>query len=562
MVRRILNIFNKEIGGVHEAAYLLGSFAIISQILALIRDRLLAHYFGAGQTLDIYYGAFRIPDFLFASIASLVSISVLIPFLVERLDRDKEESKIFLNNIFTAFSIVMGLGCLIAFFLIPHLLKFILPGLAVGPQQTELITLSRLLLLSPIFLGISNFLGSITQTFRRFFIYALSPIVYNASIIFGIIFLYPHFGIKGVVFGVIIGAFLHFSIQVPFVKSQKMIPRLVSNLDWQKVKQVIFLSLPRTLALSADSLSLLVVTAFASLMIGGSISIFNFALNLQSVPLAIIGVSYTLAAFPTLARLYSRGEKSQFVEQVITAARHIIFLSIPITVLFIVLRAQIVRSILGSGNFSWANTRLTAAALSMFTISLFAQGLTLLFVRGYYAAGNTKKPLIINAITTVGDILFPFLLWKAFLHYPMFQYFIESLFKVSDVPGTVVLMLPLGYSLGVLLNVLIFFICFERDFQNVSRSLLRTFRESFSAGILMGFVSYLCLNIFDKVFDLTTLPGIFFQGLCSGLIGIFFGVLILKLLKNREIEEVWQTLHTKIWKTNEVVIAEQEKLEV
>src|SRR5581483_3404993 len=540
MVRKFLNIFNKEIGGVHEAAYLLGFFAILSQLLALIRDRLLAYYFGAGQTLDVYYAAFRIPDFIFASIASLVSISVLIPFLVERLDRDKEESKIFLNTIFTAFSLVMIVVCVAAFFLIPYLLKIILPALANGPQRDELITLSRLLLLSPIFLGISNFLGSITQTFRRFFLYATSPIIYNAAIIFGIIFLRPHFGLRGIVFGVIIGAFLHFFIQIPFVRGQGMLPHFIGRLDWKKVKQVIFLSLPRTIALSADSFSLLCVTAFAGLMLSGSIAIFNFALNLQSVPLAIIGTSYTFAAFPTLAKLYSRGEKSQFVEQVVTAARHIIFLSIPITALFIVLRAQIVRSILGAGHFSWDDTRLVAAALSMFTISLFAQGLTLLFVRGYYAAGNTKKPLIINLLTTLGDIFFPFLLWQAFVHFPMFQYFIESLFKVSDVAGTEVLMLPLGYSIGVLLNVLIFFIAFERDFKNVAAHLWRTFRQSFSAAILMGFVAYISLNVFDKVFDLSTTIVIFLQGLCSGVIGILFGLLILKLINNQEIGEIWQ----------------------
>ncbi len=562
MVRKLLNIFNKEIGGVHEAAYLLGFFAILSQILALVRDRLLAYYFGASQTLDIYYAAFRIPDFIFASIASLVSISVLIPFLVERLDRDKEDSKEFLDTIFTAFFGVMVIVCLVAFFLIPYLLKWILPALANGPDRDELIDLSRILLLSPIFLGISNFFGSITQSYRRFFLYATSPIIYNAAIIFGILVLRPHYGLRGIVFGVVIGAILHFSIQIPFVRSQKMFPRIISRLDWKKVKQVIFLSLPRTLALSADSISLLCVTAFAGLMATGSIAIFNFALNLQSVPLAIVGTSYTLAAFPTLAKLYSRGEKNAFVEQVVTAARHIIFLSIPVTSLFIVLRAQIVRTILGVGHFSWDNTRLVAAALSMFTISLFAQGLTLLFVRGYYAAGNTKKPLIINIATTIGDILFPYLLWQAFTHFLVFRYFIESLFKVSDVAGTEVLMLPLGYSLAVLLNVLVFFICFERDFKNVAEKLWRTFHQSFSAAILMGFVAYIFLNIFDKFFDINTTPGIFLQGFCSGILGILFGLLILKLMNNEEIKEIWQTLHKRIFRPKGVVVSEQTKIEV
>src|SRR3989338_7205582 len=99
MVRRIFNFIYKEIGGLHEAAYLLSFFALLSQVLALARDRLFAHTFGVGETLDIYYAAFKIPDIIFVSVASLVSLSVLVPMLSETLERDAGAARRLVSEI-------------------------------------------------------------------------------------------------------------------------------------------------------------------------------------------------------------------------------------------------------------------------------------------------------------------------------------------------------------------------------------------------------------------------------------------------------------------------------
>ena len=107
MVRKLFEFFHKEIRGLHEAAYLLAFFTLLSQVLALVRDRMFAHYFGAGPTLDIYYAAFRIPDLIFASVASIVSVSVLVPFLIDRLDKDKAAGKQFIDTVFSFFFFVL-----------------------------------------------------------------------------------------------------------------------------------------------------------------------------------------------------------------------------------------------------------------------------------------------------------------------------------------------------------------------------------------------------------------------------------------------------------------------
>ena len=465
MVQRLIKIFHREWSGLHEAAYLLGVFALFSQILALVRDRLLASSFGAGTSLDVYYAAFRIPDFIYFSVASLVSVSVLIPFFIKKIEENKEHSQEeayrFINNIFSVFFVAIVLVSLLVFFLMPLLSDLLVPGFDIEAKNS-LVLLSRILLLSPILLGLSNLLGSITQSYKQFLVYALSPVFYNVGIIVGIVFLYPVFGLAGLAWGVALGALMHLSIQVPAVIKRGFILKFSFNFNFQSIKEVVFLSLPRTIALSINQLSFIFLVGLASLMGEGSISIFNFSFNLQSVPLSIIGVSYSVAAFPTLARLFSNGEKMQFAKNVAIAAKHIIFWSLPILVLFIILRAQIVRTILGVGKFDWSDTRLTAAALALFAVSVVAQSLILLFVRGYYAAGNTRTPLLINIFSTGVIIGSAFGLIQVFKNSDFFKYFVENLLRVEDLSGTSILMLPLAFSIGSIVNALLLWVLLKK----------------------------------------------------------------------------------------------------
>jgi putative peptidoglycan lipid II flippase len=271
------------------------------------------------------------------------------------------------------------------------------------------------------------------------------------------------------------------------------------------------------------------------------------------VPFSIIGVSYSLAAFPTLTKLFSSGNKNEFVEQMINSSRHIIFWSVPISVLFVVLRAQIVRTALGAGRFNWDDTRLTAAALALFTISLVAQNLVALFVRSYYSQGKTKTPLFMNMVSAGIIVLGSFGLVQLFNQNLFFKNFIESMLKVQGLSGTAVLMLPLGYSIGVIFNLVVHWWGFSLHFPAFSKPVKRTLFQVCGASTIMGYVTYQTLPIFGKIFNVDTLLGIFSQGLFSGLTGIFVAIIILYLLNSRELKEVWSTLHRKIWKVDVVV---------
>ncbi|HMO79102.1 MAG TPA: lipid II flippase MurJ [Candidatus Paceibacterota bacterium] len=557
MVEKLVGFLNKEIKGLHEAAYLLAFFTLTSQFLGLIRDRLLASTFGASEILDVYYASFRIPDFLFVLMTSFISASVLVPVLSKNLNNQIELKKI-IDSLFSFFILIAIFVSILIFIFIPKILQLIMPNLINGQNSLDLILFSRILLLSPIILGMSQLFGSIVQSYRKFFIYAISPIFYNLGIILGVIVFYPMFGNIGLIYGVVVGLLLHLIVQIPTIIKQKLSPKITFKIEWSIIKEVVFISLPRAITLASTQLILLILVAIASTLSIGSIAIFNFSYNLQSVPMAIIGVSYSMAAFPTLSRLFSNGNKQEFLSHLIIAARHIIFWSFPVVIMFIVLRAQIVRTILGSGQFDWAATRLTAAALAVFAISVVAQSLTLLFVRGYYSAGQTKKPLFINIFSAATTIFLVFIFINLFQNNALFQDFFEILLRVDDLSGTIVLMLPLAFSVGMILNTILLWISFEKDFKGFSATLGRTFRESLFASVVAGYVSYLCLQLLANFLNLNTLLGIFSQGLFSGLIGIFVGWLVLHTIKNNETIEITKALKNRFWKTKDLIVDPEE----
>lgn len=564
MVKKIFAFLNREWGSVTEAALLLGLFTFASQILALVRDRLLAHTLGPGASLDVYYAGFRIPDLLFNSVSTLVSVTVLLPYLMEFIaskagekNGDEEKAHNMLSQIFTVFIFGISIICVILFILMPYLAHIVAPGFN-AVQLAELATVSRIMLLSPILLGLSNLFGSVSQLYKRFFVYGFAPVLYNLGIIIGVIFFLPHFGITGLAYGVVLGAILHVCIQIPVLIKEKFVPHFVTKIDWKKIKNIFSLSLPRTLALSLNSFAIFIIVSIASTLGEGAISIFNFSYNLQAVPIAIIGLSYGVAAFPVLAQAFARGDMELYNKQVISTARQLLFWALPVMSLFIVLRAQIVRVILGSGAFSWDNTRLTAASLAFFVISVIGQCFIILFVRAYYAAGKTKRPLYVNLIFTGSEIIFAFLfvyIWKTV---PTFQYFIESLLRVEDVPGTMMLMLPLGYSLGTILNGVALWVLFKKDFMPKSPSILfKPFLESLASACVMGAMTYLSLNAFSHLFNDDRAFGILGLGLTSGIIGIFSGIIVLKVLKNQDYILVSKSITRKIFKAK--VLGEEQK---
>ncbi|MBP9803045.1 MAG: murein biosynthesis integral membrane protein MurJ [Candidatus Pacebacteria bacterium] len=560
-MERILRLFGKEYGNLNQAAILLGSFTFLSQILGLFRDRAIAHFIGPSLDLDIYYAAFRIPDFIFLSFASLFSITVLIPFILDKMKGSQSVTKDaidFINNVFSFFILLLFVVSVFAFFLMPYLVKFITPGFN-SLAQTKIVLMSQIMLLSPVFLGLSNLFGSITQLFKKFFIYSLSPIFYNLGIILGIVFLYPVFGIFGLAIGVVGGAILHFLIQFLSSQTSGFKTSFIYNISFKEIKNVVAISLPRTLGLSINNIVLIIIVSIASFLPFGSISVYNLSLNIQNVPLSIIGLSYAVAAFPNMSRFFKNGDLDSFKNNLIQGARQIIFWSLPIAFLFIVLRAQIVRVILGTPTFSWDNTRLVAASLALFSISIVAQSLIALFARAYYAGGNTKKPLYINLISATLIIIFAKVLIFVFNTNQTFRFFIEHILKVDSISGTGILMLPFAYSLGTIINFILLWYFIKKDFMQGRHFILESFLQSLTASFALGLVTYFALNAFSPIFVTETFFGIFLQGLLAGICGILAGAVVFYIFKNEEFLSLIRTLRTKFWK-NKVLPPSEENI--
>lgn len=553
MVRRMLDIVYKEVRGLHQAAYVLALFAVGSQLLALVRDRLLAHQFGAGVDLDIYYTAFRIPDLLFVLFASTLSVYVLIPFVSKASDKEKGAGDNLLSQVFTLFLVIYSATAVVLYFAMPYISPTLFPGIT---DQETLISLSRLLLLQPFLLGVSSLFGVVTQLGHRFVLYAISPLVYNLGIILGIVVFYPLIGLPGLGVGVVIGALAHLVVQWPFVRDSGFNIRMTASFDRAKLGELFSLSLPRAMTLSMQQLVMLVLLGIASAMAAGSVSVFQFAHNLYSVPLAVIGVSYSVAAFPVMSELWSRGQRDEFNFHIVTALRHIIFWAVPATALIIVLRAQLVRVVLGSGQFDWGDTRLTAAVLALLALSLLAQAINLVAIRAFYAGGRTAIPFTVTLVGSFLALIFAYCFYVIYAGNDSIATSVSYFMRLEGVLGSEVLSLAFGYALAVLLQSVMLIGLLAYIFRVTLLSVGRSFVHAFGAAVVGGLFAYVALNFIVEGIDQERLMGIFIQGFLSGIAGIFGAAMTYSWFNNPELREVMASFQKKLLKTD--VVAPQE----
>ncbi|HYD93325.1 MAG TPA: lipid II flippase MurJ [Candidatus Paceibacterota bacterium] len=535
MVQGILRSLTTSIRGLHQAAYLLAGLTLASQILSLLRDRIFADAFGASITLDLYYAAFRIPDLVFALIASLVSAYVLIPRIAAK---NQAASQSLLSNAASFLVLGGGVFALVLAVWMPQLLALFFPGLA-GTEG--FVDLARILLLQPILLGLSGIFTSVTQVERRFVLFALSPVLYNVGIIFGTVFLYPAYGLPGIGVGVVLGALAHLLIHIPVVAGAKLMPKPVipdTGIMWSVVKD----SVPRSLALSFGAFTTLALTAIAATTGEGGVSVYTLAGNLAAVPLALIGASYATAAFPVLAEEAQGNRMDSFKATLSAAARHLIFWSVTAALLTIVLRAHLVRVILGSGAFDWDATRLTAAILGVLIVGLVAQGLVLLASRAFYAARRSWNPLAIQviglAISAAGALFFLALSREV----PLFKDFIEALLRVEGIAGTSILFVALGATVGQLFMGALALATLGRVAPGVAASLVRPLFEGAGAGMVGASAAYSVLAVAGNIAPLTTVLSVFTQGLVAGMVGLAASAAVLVLLENREFRDLYASL--------------------
>ncbi len=539
----MLGFLNRTTSTIHSAALILGAAGFLSRLLGLLRDRMLAGTFGAGPELDAYYAAFQIPDFVYTILLLGAGSMAILPIFVEALNRNREEAERFINSLVTFFSIVTTAIIAVGILIAPVIVKILFPGFTAENIET-VIFLTRIIFISPLFLGISGILTSPLQVFHKFIAYALSSILYNVGIILGIIAFVPLWGVRGLAFGVIIGALLHCAVQLYTYRSLKFSLSFVR--DWWNgsVREVLSLSFPRVLALSLRQLMFVILFGLASTLHPGSISIFQFAQNLGFLPVGIFAVSYATAFFPRLSQHAVERNAKEFFEDIFFSIRTVAFWIIPIAFLSAVLRAHIVRVALGAGAFDWSDTRLTAAAFAILIVALIGESFTTLLLRGFYALKETWLPLWISLASMIVSVGGAFGFLELFRSFPLLAEVVYEILRVSDVAGGEVLAVTLGASVGILLNGALFFVFLvmrakrqfnlgERTF--AYRRMVVPLLKIVVASVGAGAVSYYSLAFLSNFYTLDKFSDVFIEGLLAGIAGIGVYVLILYSLRSEDL---------------------------
>ena len=255
MIQKIIN--NKILNGgptktVAGAALVISIAGILSRLLGLFRDRVLASQFGAGDTLDIYYAAFRIPDLVYSLLVVGALSAAFIPVFTGLVAKKDEEAAWKLSSgILTLGVIVLAVASLLLAIFAPYVMRIITPGFS-EDKMAEIVVFTRIMFLSPLFLGISAVFGGMLVSFKKFLVYSLAPIMYNIGIIIGAVFFVNIFGPIGLAYGVVLGAFLHMLIQYPAVKLSgfNYVIRLKKAVFDKNVQRVVRLMIPRSMGMA------------------------------------------------------------------------------------------------------------------------------------------------------------------------------------------------------------------------------------------------------------------------------------------------------------------------
>jgi putative peptidoglycan lipid II flippase len=478
MVSRLLEkgkkIISSPQNSVLSAATLIMFMVIASRILGLVRHRVLAHFFAA-EEISLFFAAFRLPDTIFEVLVFGTFSSAFIPVFTKALKKDESEAWRTAGIVANIGLIIFISFALILSFSAKNIYSIIAPGF--GLQEREVIVgIVRILFSAQVFFVLSYVLTGVLESQRRFLVPALAPIFYNLGIIFGTVFLNSRYGIIAPATGVLIGAFMHFAIQIPLsVKlGFRPIASLKPNADVAKIGK---LALPRIIEVSFLQLSKSLELYFASLISLASYTYYNFANSIQLLPIGLFGTSISKAALPTLSALSE--DRHKFKETMMSAIYQMTFLVLPVATFLIVLRVPIVRLVFGTEIFGWDATIQTGYTVSAFAVSIAFQAATSLLSRSFYALQDTKTPVKVSIFSMFVTVLINFVLIKIF-KYPVWG-------------------LALGFSVGSIFQSSILFMLVHKklEYRIKISDLLPIIKLAFSS-FVTGLTMYIILKLFDR----------------------------------------------------------------
>jgi len=475
----------------------------ISALLGFLRSRFLyAQFFKCCVAdLDVYNAAFRLPDLIFKLLVTGALSASFIPVYSSYLHKDKKVADEMASSVINLLLIIFSIASIIVL-IFAHPLSQIIAG-GFTPQQVNLMTdLTRILLIAQIFFLLSNFVTSILQVNQTFLVSAISPIIYNIFIIISIFTLAPIFGIYGVVFGAVVGAFFHLAIQIPVVRRQGFNFSATINLKLKGVKEVFRLMVPRSLALGLGEIENTVTLFFATTLASGSLSLLNLAVQFMYLPSRIFGTTIGQASLPILSSNIAKNELTSFRKTVSKIILQSLYVALPITVLILVNRLAIVRILFGSKQFPWSATLLTAKILAYLTPAIACQAVIQILIRAFYALHNTRTPFKISFLSLIATVAT--------------SYYFVTFTNLG------VISLAISASIGNLVQMFGLLYLFIKVVDGFDWSqMLAKFNRIFVSTLIMGITSWLSIRILD-IFILDTTKTIYLMILftISSLVGI------------------------------------------
>ena len=484
MVKNIFSLLAARQTSILSGATIIMATVILSKILGLIRDRLLAHTFSP-DNVAIFFAAFRIPDLIFQLLVFGALSVAFIPVFTEVLaGKGRPEAFRLASAILNLAMLILALATVLIYFFVDPLTNLVVPGFT-PEQKLQVANLTRVILIGQLVLAVGSFFAGILQSFQRFIIPALAGVFYNFGIILGIIMLSKSYGVMGAAIGVIIGATLHVLIQLPLVFALGFRYSLLANIFHSGAREIVRLMSMRTLGLAAEQINETVGVVLASLVSTASVTYLTFATHLQLVPVSLFGATIAQAALPILSAERARGRMEEFKITLLTTLHQVLFLALPATAILIVLRVPAVRLTFGASQFDWTATVLTGQTLAFMSIGLSAQAIALLLVRAFYALKDTKTPVAVSLITVAVNIALSF-------------YFIQVL--RMPVWG-----LGLAFSISSILSAFLLFFSLHFKVGKFDLNMaLVPFFKMLSATVIMGVCLYVPIKLLDAViFDTT-----------------------------------------------------------
>ena len=389
-----------------RSAIIISLAFVVSRVLGLLREVILGYRFGTSSEYDAYVSAFRVPDLLFLVVMAGAFGSAFIPVFGGFLAKgDDERAWNLASAVITMSAVITVVIGLVIFALAGPIMRYVVaPDLPASVQPTAANTM-RILLLSPVLLGLAIAAKGILEAQDQFTLPAIAPIFYNLAIIMAALVLAPRWGVEGVAAGVVIGAVLHLAAQIPglIASGLRFQPTLSTRVDG--LREVGRLLAPRVIGLAAFQLNFVVVTHLASGAGEGRVSAINYAWQIMMLPHGVIAVSISTVIFPAMARQYQQGAMADVRKTFTNALEPLLVLTIPASVGLFELLTAIPQTIFHLGAFNTQSTELVSPALEFLALGLVWYGLVEVLARIYYAMQDTRTPVIAGVIIIVLNVV-------------------------------------------------------------------------------------------------------------------------------------------------------------